>query len=66
MVDLEAANLSKEWVVSLLLLKSEESEDRKPEGLREKFYLLASPRGLGAKILGDRLGESFLIACRGL
>jgi hypothetical protein len=45
---------------------SEESEDRKPEGLREKFYLLVKPRGLGAKILGDLLGESFYSAYRGL
>jgi hypothetical protein len=49
----------------LLLLKSEESEDWKPEGLREKFYLLVYPSGLGAKTLGDLLGESFFSAYRG-
>jgi hypothetical protein len=45
---------------------SEESEDRKPEGLREKFYFLVNPRGLGAKALGDFLGESIFSAYRGL
>jgi hypothetical protein len=49
----------------LLLLKSDESEDRKPEGLSEKFYLLVNPRFLGAKTLGDLLGESFFRAYRG-
>jgi hypothetical protein len=46
----------------LLLLKSEESDDRKPEGLREKLYLLVNPSGLGAKTLGDFLGESLFSA----
>jgi hypothetical protein len=45
---------------------SEESEDRKPEGLREKFYLLVNLRGLGAKTLGDLLGDSFYSAYQGL
>jgi len=45
--------------VSLLLLNSEDNDDLKADGLNEKFYLSAAPKGIGAKTLGDFLGDNF-------